>query len=58
MVYHDETYFVVVDPLRQPLASKSDRRPVGMLQPAFDEQQGMMVVTHMRDNVEGASRLS
>jgi hypothetical protein len=30
-VYHDETYFVVVDPLRQPLASKSDRRPVGTL---------------------------
>jgi hypothetical protein len=33
MVYHDVTHFVVVDPLRQPLASKSDRRPVGMLQP-------------------------
>jgi hypothetical protein len=31
-VYHDKTYFVVVDPLRQPLASKSDRRPVGTLQ--------------------------
>jgi hypothetical protein len=30
-VYHDETYFVVIDPLRQPLASKSDRRPVGTL---------------------------
>jgi hypothetical protein len=33
-VYHDETYFVVVDPLRQPLASKSDRRPVGTLHQA------------------------
>jgi hypothetical protein len=31
-VYHNVTHFVVVDPLRQPLASKSDRRPVGTLQ--------------------------
>jgi hypothetical protein len=30
-VYHDVTHFVVVDPLRQPLASKSDRCPVGTL---------------------------
>jgi hypothetical protein len=30
-VYHNETYFVVLDLLRQPLASKSDKRPVGTL---------------------------
>jgi hypothetical protein len=30
-VYHDETYFVVLDLLRQPLASKSDKHPVGTL---------------------------
>jgi hypothetical protein len=30
-VSHDITHFVVVDPLRQPLASKSDRHPVGTL---------------------------
>jgi hypothetical protein len=31
-VYYDVTHFVVVDPLRQPLVSKLDRRPVGTLQ--------------------------
>jgi hypothetical protein len=34
MVYHDITHFVVVDPLRQPLVSKSDRHPVGTLHEA------------------------
>jgi hypothetical protein len=29
--HNDVTHFVVVDPLKQPLASKSDRRPVGTL---------------------------
>jgi hypothetical protein len=34
--HNDVTHFVVVDPLKQPLASKSDRRPVGTLQSAYN----------------------
>jgi hypothetical protein len=30
--HNDVMHFVVVDPLKQPLVSKSDRRPVGTLQ--------------------------
>jgi hypothetical protein len=39
-VYHNETYFVVLDLLRQPLASKSDRRPVGTLHSASAIEKG------------------
>jgi hypothetical protein len=45
-VYHNETYFVVVDPLRQPLASKSDRRPVGTLHDGNSNPQAPHPRTH------------
>jgi hypothetical protein len=47
-VYHDITHFVVVDPLRQPLASKSDRCPVGTLQFALERRTDDDLPQHIK----------
>jgi hypothetical protein len=50
-VYHDETYFVVLDLLRQPLASKSDKRPVGTLQGVRNLNSITKDTTYLRTGV-------
>jgi hypothetical protein len=44
--HNDVTHLVVVDSLKQPLASKSDRRPVGTLQCNYNTMvQPLVIVT-------------